>query len=426
MNKESQHIINDIAKNLEKQKGINPKNQKRKYTRIKKIKNNLTKNKTQAISHLNNNIENNLNKKTNDNNLQEKDNKEKIKDNHNMTNLNNIDIRYFGKNLENKFLDERINQYIIKGNTFKKYFNNNNNCIFNRNINKPIYNLDENENMGNEDSEIINIKYINNPQYVIHYRYEIFQTLLREENNHTPNYCELNEIIPEETRNKYLLFLISVCDKITKKEEIHYLSINIFDRVISKLLDDENILTEKKLQLICITSLFIAYKYETGYYFLIDDLIRHTEDSLVTREEVLKFEYEINNILNFDYLIVYPSHFLKHYDLIDNIDDNKKIYYFCLYLIDFILSDIKLMSHKKSLISASCYYIAKANLLNIHNWPNIFQFVTGYNKNEIKEFSIKIIKTMKSSKNSSIFKCLKKKYSKDEYYNVINCVIGKK
>ena len=350
-----------------------------------------------------------------ENNIPEKIEKDKNK---NISKLSNNDIRFFGKELNNNSssLEERFNQYIIKGSDFKKYISNN--FILNPNINKINDNTDE-------ALEFINIKYINNPQYAIQYRSDIFHNLIREENNNIPNYTELINIIDEDTRNKYIIFLITVCDKITQKEEIHYLSINIFDRVICKLNNKKEKLSEKELQLICFTSLFIAYKYETGCYFLIDDLLKHTEDSLVEKDEVLQFEYEINKILNFEYLIVYPSHFLKHFDLIDNIN-NPKIFYFCLYLIDFILSDINLMSNKKSLISASCYYIAKANLLKINAWPNIFQFITGYSKNEIKQISIKIIKALKNSKNSEIFKCLKKKYSKDEYFKVVDSIIGKK
>ena len=350
-----------------------------------------------------------------ENNIPEKIEKD---NNKNIYKLSNNDIRFFGKELNNNSssLEERFNQYIIKGSDFKKYISNN--FILNPNINKINDNTDE-------ALEFINIKYINNPQYAIQYRSEIFHNLIREENNNIPNYTELINIIDEDTRNKYIIFLITVCDKITQKEEIHYLSINIFDRVICKLNNKKEKLSEKELQLICFTSLFIAYKYETGCYFLIDDLLKHTEDSLVEKDEVLQFEYEINKILNFEYLIVYPSHFLKHFDLIDNIN-NPKIFYFCLYLIDFILSDINLMSNKKSLISASCYYIAKANLLKINAWPNILQFITGYSKNEIKQISIKIIKALKNSKNYEIFKCLKKKYSKDEYFKVIDSIIGKK
>ena len=350
-----------------------------------------------------------------ENNIPEKIEKD---NNKNIYKLSNNDIRFFGKELNNNSssLEERFNQYIIKGSDFKKYISNN--FILNPNINKINDNTDE-------ALEFINIKYINNPQYAIQYRSEIFHNLIREENNNIPNYTELINIIDEDTRNKYIIFLITVCDKITQKEEIHYLSINIFDRVICKLNNKKEKLSEKELQLICFTSLFIAYKYETGCYFLIDDLLKHTEDSLVEKDEVLQFEYEINKILNFEYLIVYPSHFLKHFDLIDNIN-NPKIFYFCLYLIDFILSDINLMSNKKSLISASCYYIAKANLLKINAWPNILQFITGYSKNEIKQISIKIIKALKNSKNSEIFKCLKKKYSKDEYFKVVDSIIGKK
>ena len=408
-----------------KRKVQNPKNQKRKYIKQKKPKNKEREkeNTPNEIFEENNEINKLLNKH------QEKKEKEKIdknykkeqQDNKDISKLKNDEMRYFGKNINNlSSLEQRINQYIINGSNFKKLFTNNNLVM---NYNSII--LPKNNSEIDEIFELLSIKYVSNPQYVIEYRKDIFLTLLREEKNNIPDYTLIKNIIAPETRLKYILFLIQVCDKITNKEEIHYLSINIFDRVLIKYYQMNKIINEKILQLICFTALFIAYKYETGFYFLIDDLINHTEDSLVTKEQVLKFEYEINSLLDFEYLVAYPSDFLKHYELIDSIS-NKKIYYFCLYLIDFIISDINLMSYKKSLITASCYYIAKANLINVNNWSNVFQFVTGYRKDEVKDLAIKIIKEMKDSKNSVIFKCLKKKYSKEEYYNVSDDIIKKK
>ena len=408
-----------------KRKVQNPKNQKRKYIKQKKPKNKEREkeNTPNEIFEENNEINKLLNKH------QEKKEKEKIdknykkeqQDNKDISKLKNDEMRYFGKNINNlSSLEQRINQYIINGNNFKKLFTNNNLVM---NYNSII--LPKNNSEIDEIFELLSIKYVSNPQYVIEYRKDIFLTFLREEKNNIPDYTLIKNIIAPETRLKYILFLIQVCDKITNKEEIHYLSINIFDRVLIKYYQMNKIINEKILQLICFTALFIAYKYQTGFYFLIDDLINHTEDSLVTKEQVLKFEYEINSLLDFEYLVVYPSDFLKHYELIDSIS-NKKIYYFCLYLIDFIISDINLMSYKKSLITASCYYIAKANLINVNNWSNVFQFITGYRKDEVKDLAIKIIKEMKDSKNSVIFKCLKKKYSREEYYNVSDDIIKKK
>ena len=412
MNKKSHSLVINENKIINKE--LNQKNHKKKKNKTKDKENKINKNRTQEKQEQKEEIDDD-NSKENIND--EKDNK-KIIEQGKRKNLNinishkkkvpKIGIRFFGKEIDNAMaLDERINQYIIKGEQYKKNFNKN--LLLNP---KNIF-------------ELLEIEYIKQPQYAIDYRVDIFETLIKEESNYVPDYNKINSIIPGETRIKYILFLIQVCDKITKKEEIHYLSINIFDRVISQSINDKNSLTEKKLQLICFTSLFIAYKYETGCYFLIEDLLNHTEDSLVTREEVLNFEYEINSILNYNYLIVYPSHFLKHYDLIDNIHD-QKVYYFCLYLLDFILSDTNLMSHKKSLISASCYYIAKANILKIDIWSNMLQFVTGYQKEEVKKFAIKIIHEMKNSKNSNLFKFLRKKYSKDEYDKVIEYIINKK
>ena len=421
-----QELYNHSKYDFHKKRKIqNPKNQKRKYIKQKKPKNKEREkeNTPNEIFEENNEINKLFNKH------QEKKEKEKIdknykkeqQDNKDISKLKNDEMRYFGKNINNlSSLEQRINQYIINGNNFKKLFTNNNLVM---NYNSII--LPKNNSEIDEIFELLSIKYVSNPQYVIEYRKDIFLTLLREEKNNIPDYTLIKNIIAPETRLKYILFLIQVCDKITNKEEIHYLSINIFDRVLVKYYQMNKIINEKILQLICFTALFIAYKYETGFYFLIDDLINHTEDSLVTKEQVLKFEYEINSLLDFEYLVVYPSDFLKHYELIDSIS-NKKIYYFCLYLIDFIISDINLMSYKKSLLTASCYYIAKANLINVNNWSNVFQFVTGYRKDEVKDLAIKIIKEMKDSKNSVIFKCLKKKYSREEYYNVSDDIIKKK
>ena len=422
MNKNNPQAISNQSKNdfRKKKNIINPKHQKRKHIKPKKIKEKEKEKEKENIPN-----EKKEEKNFIVNKCENKDNKEKEKnnnDNKDITKLKHEEMRYFGKNINNlSSLEQRINQYIVNGSNFKKLFGKNNlylNYSSNANNSKNNSEVDE-------IFELLSIKYVHNPQYVIQYRKDIFLTLLRDEQKGCPNYSEFNNIISSDTRLKYILFLIQVCDRITDKEEIHFLSINIFDRVLYQYYEKKKNLNEKTLQLICFTSLFIAYKYETGFYFLIDDLISHTEDALVTKEQVLKFEYEINSLLNFDYLIVYPSHFLKHYELIDNVN-NKKIYYFCLYLIDFVLSDIKLMSHKKSLITASCYYIAKANLVNINNWSNIFQFVTGYNKDEVRDLAIKIIKEMKDTKNSAIFRCLKKKYSKEEYFNIADDIMNKK
>ena len=414
-NKMPQAIYNQSKQYFhKKKKTINPKNQKRKQMKQKRLKEKEKEN----------NPNEKYDEKNNKNIFCENKDKKEINKEKDITQLKNEEMRYFGKNINNiSSLEERANQYIVNGSNFKKLFKNNNIIL---NYNSAISPISPKKNSEfDEIFELLSIKYVSNPQYVIQYRKDIFLTLLKDENNNFPNYSLLNGIINSETRLKYILFLIQVCDRITTKEEIHYLSINIFDRVLTKYYEQKKILTEKTLQLICFTALFIAYKYETGYYFLIDDLINHTEDSLVTKEQVLKFEYEINSLLDFDYLIVYPSDFLKHYELIDNIS-NKKIYYFCLYLIDFILSDINLMKYKKSLITASCYYIAKANLINVNTWPNIFQFVTGYKKDEVKDLALKIIKEMKNTQHSNIFKCLKKKYMKDDYFNVVDDIMTKK
>ena len=233
MNKKSHSLVINENKIIKKE--INQKNHKKKKNKTKDKENKINKsNKPQEKQEQKTEIDDeDLKENIND----EKENKKIIKKgkskNLNIKISNNKNapktgIRFFGKEIDNSMaLDERLNQYIIKGEKYKKNFNKN--LLLNP---ENIF-------------ELLEIEYIKQPQYVIDYRVDIFETLIQEENNYMPDYNNLNNIIPEETRIKYILFLIQVCDKITKKEEIHYLSINIFDRVISQSVKDKNILTEK-------------------------------------------------------------------------------------------------------------------------------------------------------------------------------------
>ena len=164
-----------------KRKVPNPKNQKRKYIKQKKPKN---KEKEREKENTPNEIfeeYNEINKSLNKHH--EKKEKEKIEknchkeqqDNKDISKLKNDEMRYFGKNINNlSSLEQRINQYIIKGSNFKKLFTKDNLVM---NYNSII--LPKNNSEIDEIFELLSIKYVSNPQYVIEYRKDIFLSLVK-------------------------------------------------------------------------------------------------------------------------------------------------------------------------------------------------------------------------------------------------------
>lgn len=329
---------------------------------------------------------------------------------------------------ENKELQEKGNKEIIKSN-YKSHFSKNiENLIY---LNKSNYNInhsnellykinikvnDKKANLSKNNKInfiLLNSQFKENPQYSPEYIDDILTTLLREEKNYYYSNKEISNLFALKRRNQYIFLLLYLCDSLTNKQEVSYLSINIFERVTSKIIDSKKDLTNKDILLILITSLFIAFKYETGKYFDINELNNYIGIPLVTKTEVLQYEYDIYKILDYDFLIVYPSHFLKYYFLVDN-NNNRGVYYYSLNLIRFIMFDLNIIYNKPSLISACCYFISKAKLLKDNNWSYDLQFLFGYSKKEIIKFSTDIIKNMAKLKkeNINIFEYLKANFQR--------------
>ena len=247
-----QDIYNQSKYEYKKKRDVtNPKKQKRKQQKAKKLKEKYKENQENHPIEI---IEENKNYSKNNghgNNNQKGKENDKGESNKDINELKYNEIRYFGKNITNlSSFDERKNQHILNSSEFAKLNVNNNNLFFINSFN--------NNSAFDEILNLISIKHVCDPQYVIQYRKDIFLTLLKEEKNNCANYSLINNIIDEDTRLKYILFLIQVCDRITNREEIHYLSINIFDRVLTKYSENKISLDEKIIYLIYVYALFLA------------------------------------------------------------------------------------------------------------------------------------------------------------------------
>jgi cyclin B len=332
---------------------------------------------------------------------------------------------------ENK--QEIANEQII--NNIKESINNN--CKEIKVIKKNVYSghndKNEKEEESNKEAKIIKVSiignkygspkknslYINKRLYLQNakeYLDEIYHHLKSIEKKDLPleNYMSIKQTdINEKMRVILINWIIEVHFKFHLLSETLFICINIIDRYLSK----KNI-NRKNLQLLGVTSLFIACKYEEIYAPTSKDLIFMTDNAYKT-EEMIQMESDILNIIEFDLTFPTSLRFLeifKNYLELDEIN-----FYRCCYLNEISLINYSLCSFNPSLIACVCLYLnLKSNILYFkgYNEEQLFS-LTGYKKVDIKNCLNKLISAvMKIEDKDNKFIAVKKKYALDKYMKV--------
>ena len=126
--------------------------------------------------------------------------------------------------------------------------------------------------------------------------------------------------------------------------------------IIDKYLQVEPDFKKKDLQCLGITAMHIAGKYEEIYPPELKHLLK-VSDNAVTREQVIKLEFQI--LLKLDFNMTFPStyRFLERFSRVAQVSDKSLLLaqYFC----DTCLLDCTLMKEKPSKIAALCLYTAQ-------------------------------------------------------------------
>ena len=191
-----------------------------------------------------------------------------------------------------------------------------------------------------------------NPQMVDEYFDEIYKYLKSIENSDLPkeNYMiTVQKDINEKMRKILLDWLIDVHAKFKLTTETLFLTINIIDRYLSK-----KSIHRKYLQLLGVTSMLIASKYEDIYPPEIKDFIFMT-DNAYTKEELIKMENDILDKIQFN--MTYPTSF-RFLEIFKKILKLKEIdYYRCRFLLEIALFDYNCCHFSPSLIAATSIFL---------------------------------------------------------------------
>ena len=251
-----------------------------------------------------------------------------------------------------------------------------------------------------------------NPQMVDEYFDEIYKYLKSIENSDLPkeNYMiTVQKDINEKMRKILLDWLIDVHAKFKLTTETLFLTINIIDRYLSK-----KSIHRKYLQLLGVTSMLIASKYEDIYPPEIKDFIFMT-DNAYTKEELIKMENDILDKIQFN--MTYPTSF-RFLEIFKKILKLKEIdYYRCRFLLEIALFDYNCCHFSPSLIAATSIFLNyKLNNMDIKCFENTNIQYKITEMIPCLKCLVNAVKQMNDIGNK--YTAIKRKFEKEEFMNI--------
>lgn len=202
---------------------------------------------------------------------------------------------------------------------------------------------------------------LDDPLMVAEYVVEIFEYLKKLEVDTKPNaeYMEHQEDLEWKMRGILVDWLIEVHTRFHLLPETLFLAVNIIDRFLST-----KVVQLDRLQLVGVTAMFIASKYEEVLSPHVANF-RHVADDGFSEAEILSAERYVLTALNYDLSYPNPMNFLRRISKADNYDIQTRT--LGKYLMEISLLDHRFMEYLPSHIAAAAMYLAR-KILDRGEW----------------------------------------------------------
>ncbi|KAF9525749.1 cyclin-like protein [Crepidotus variabilis] len=189
-----------------------------------------------------------------------------------------------------------------------------------------------------------------------------------------PNYMESQKELAWKMRGILTDWLIQVHVRFRLLPETLFLAVNIIDRFLSA-----RVVSLAKLQLVGVTCLFIAAKFEE----IIAPSVSHflmCADSSYTESEILQAERYVLKTLDWNLSYPNPVHFLRRVSKADEY--NVKVRTLAKYLLEVGVLEWRLIAAPPSLMAAASIWLARL-ALGMENWsPNLAHY-SSYRESEL-------------------------------------------
>ena len=296
-------------------------------------------------------------------------NKDNINNNINNNNIVDINNNYKNINYNSTLIN---NNYINNVSTEQNIINN---SVINNEINFEYINVINNvKEIKNPPLISMSYKEFNSTLLPFEYLNDIWESFIDKEKLNDYSFKDIISTqtdIKESMRCILIDWIISIQNKFFMKKNTLFLTINLIDRYLSK-----KSIHRTKFQLLGVSSLFIACKYEEIYMKNINQFVELTARAF-DKNEILEMEKTIIDLVDFNLDLPLSDDF---FDILSTVYKfNEKEYNFGCFLLEAFLLDITCCEYKQSQIAlATCFIVLGSRQINRINPIEGNNFVKYY------------------------------------------------
>ncbi|TYZ62390.1 hypothetical protein PybrP1_010200 [[Pythium] brassicae (nom. inval.)] len=250
------------------------------------------------------------------------------------------------------------------------------------------------------------------------YAEDITRYRLTEEKNRKPSpaYMSRQSDINSKMRAILLDWLVDVhC-----KYDLLPQTLHIASHLIDTYLATDLAVPRQKLQLVGVTALFVAAKYEEIYPPEADDFVRIT-DNAYTKDELFRMEEQLLAALG--YRVTFPTRFqfLQRFLKAARSAD-ARVAHFAHYVVDRSLQEYKLIKYLPSTVAASAVHLARTQMRELPAWSSTLEYHSSYAEESLSD-CVEDLKEMLWNAHNGVGKtskltAVRRKFAKDRFLGV--------
>lgn len=249
------------------------------------------------------------------------------------------------------------------------------------------------------------------PQTLPYYAEEILDFMLETETRHTPgaDYMSQQTDVNYKMRAILVDWLVTVHLKFKLLPETLFQTISLIDRYLSKRL-----VTRQQLQLVGVTAMLLACKYEEIYPPEVKDFV-HITDRAYSREQIVQMECEILGALEFTLTTPSAWRFLERFMMIAQTEETYQS--FARYLLELALVEYHMLKYRLSLVAAAATYVAMRAHRRDWSWTPSLIKATHYTESHLK-MCVKDLLILFQSAPRHTLSAVREKFSRRDYKEV--------
>ena len=199
-------------------------------------------------------------------------------------------------------------------------------------------------------------------------------------------------------------WLVEVAEEYRLEPETLHLSVNYIDRFLSYVP-----VARSKLQLVGVTCMLIASKYEEIHPPAVDEFV-YISDNTYKREEILHMEGTILNRLQFELSVVTAKVFLNRYIKAAKAGEcDATTQMLCQYLCELTLQEYSFLKYRPSEIAAAALFLA-LHTMRLPSWTPLLEHVSSYTAEHLQSCVAEMLAVFRKAEANTL-QAVREKYS---------------